>query len=164
MTLFQVYSSSLLKFSEESWLCHTRIFVHIYGTPLKSQDSHGDLSKNKLKPNTVQSFSISAWPKWPKPTARANPPGLVMLGIANHYPSKQPECPALAGSQAERKQGRTLLSTSSSHPQLGEWGGLSFLVGKLGTSCQATLSAAQQWKRVPSWTPSAISLLLQSKL
>lgn len=84
------YSWSLLKFSEESWLCYTRIFVHIYGTPLKSQDSHGDLSKNKLKPNTVQSFSISAWPKGSKPTARAKPPGLIMLGIANHYPSKQP--------------------------------------------------------------------------
>lgn len=134
---------------------------------MKSEDSHSDLSKNKLKPNmvqscptTMQSFSVSAWPKGLKLTARAKLPGLMMLGIANHYPTRQPGCPAWAGSQAERKQG--LLSTFSSHPQLGEGGRLSCLVGKLGTSHQATVSATKQW-RLMQWTPNAISLPLQSK-
>lgn len=87
-----------------------------------SHRTHKVICQN-TNPNTVQSsparmqsFSVSAWPKGSKPTDRAKLPGLIMLGIANHYPTKQPGCPARAGSQAERKQG--LLSTFSSHPSL----------------------------------------------
>lgn len=54
----------------------------------------------------MQSFSISAWPKGSKPTARARLPGLVMLG---NCPSLSYKAARVAGSQAERKQGRSLV-------------------------------------------------------
>lgn len=79
---------------------------------MKSQDSHSDSSKIKLKPSMtqssptrMQSFSISARPKGSKPTARAKLPALMMLG---NCPSLSYKAARVAGSQAERKQGRSL--------------------------------------------------------
>lgn len=160
------------------YICDTLEVTGLTYWLLKNQMEKTKARASSLQPHEDAEFQHACVVKGVQTTARARLSRLMTLGSrlpSLSYKASRASCSGWKSGwegwkmPGKKKRGRSLLATSSSHPFFEEWGGLSCLVGKLETSCQATVCcwaveshAMNSQDHQPSYTKQTLLLTLLS--